>query len=248
MSNSKMAAIFESNWRDRFLNFLQQPDSEEHRKAVEKMVNDEKFENDKWEAEHTPEYLADQSIKIRVRPENRYDNFSRFDTENNDVRGKILAKAKDFASNLDPDTFALIGPCGRGKTLLAISIARVMLQNAYAENRKFNFCYITEYDIISKIRSSYNRNGETAIDIISKLSSADLLIIDEMGKSRSSDFSLCEIEEIAANRWMRNKTIFISNLSPVEFGKRYTDGFYNRINLKNVFGLTGTNHHGEENK
>ena len=71
-----------------------------------------------------------------------------------------------------------IGPCGVGKTHLAVSILQEVVVR-----KGMPALFVDLNDLYREIRASYGHAGneETEYDILSPLVSADLLLIDEMG-------------------------------------------------------------------
>ena len=75
---------------------------------------------------------------------------------------------------------------GTGKTHLAISIARHIIENyplaAFDYPLKCPVAITTEAELLDRIRASFNNNSETEHKIIESLTGSKLLIYDDVGK------------------------------------------------------------------
>jgi DNA replication protein DnaC len=114
------------------------------------------------------------------------------------------------------DNLYLYGPCGRGKTHLAYAVGVKYLLQGQA--------------VVSvSVRELFNRfrmkKPEEEASEMQELTNADILILDDLGVSRSTDFSLELICEILNKRTLKlkNGLIVTSNLSLDEVAKKNQD-------------------------
>lgn len=119
------------------------------------------------------------------------------------------------------------GSTGCGKTHLAISVAK----------EQSDFIFISVPDLLLKIRSSFNGGQESEDEIIKEYSSAQVLILDDMGAEKTSEFAITTLY-IILDRRIREclKTIITTNLSQAEieqtFGARIASRMAAMENIK----------------
>ena len=113
---------------------------------------------------------------------------------------------------------------GSGKTRMAASIANELMEK---HNTQVKFS--TSMRILTEIRRSYDPGtAMTESQLLSALSTTEVLIIDDFGTERVTDWVKDKFYEIINNRYVDKKvTIFTSN-EPVE-GLKYDDRITNRI-------------------
>ena len=120
----------------------------------------------------------------------------------NDTQKLALEKMKAIANGSNR-SMLLLGENGLGKTMLA-SLA-LMKRGGYIYKM---------YEIITQIKSSYKANSSVdEMDILKKLSTCPLLVIDEVGKQFGSDSEKNWLSYIIDERYECNRpTILICNL------------------------------------
>lgn len=140
-----------------------------------------------------------------------------------------LKKCRDYAEDFDDHLrhgrcLLLMGKPGTGKTHLACSIANYLIK----ERRK-SVIYRTVSGILQYIKGSYDSyatySEAQAFDV---LQSPDLLIIDEVGATKPTEFEIATLFQIINARYEEClPTIVISNLMPKELapvlGERSVD-------------------------
>ncbi len=130
------------------------------------------------------------------------------------------AKLKNLLTELKNkkfDTLLLIGDTGTGKTYMAQALANTMIYNAtYPE---YAALYTTHFEMDLNLKATMNAgySGPSEKDCIVKYKTYGLLIIDELGRAQTSDYTMNRLEHIICERMARGKrTIIISNKSPEE--------------------------------
>lgn len=128
----------------------------------------------------------------------------------------------------------VIGKTGIGKGHLAISAMYRFCQRYYQQyHRSPQLIFTTENKILRSLKASFGRPSlPTEQQVIDKHVNADLLVIDEVGKSNATLYNLVAIEEIINLRHRDKPTIFISNLSEEELKDSLTDGSLSRMSYK----------------
>lgn len=155
----------------------------------------------------------------------------RFDDYQADTDGqrKALALCKgyadDFATHYDDGRcLMLLGRVGCGKTHLASAIVWHLCTQT-----KFSGVYRTLPSLVQDIRATYGKDVDfTEADIHNVLGSCSLLVLDEIGATKSSEFELALLFTIINGRYeSKLPTVIVSNLAPKELhtaiGERCVD-------------------------
>lgn len=203
-----------------------------------------KAENEAREARTISEFLAGRTqakISEAVPPENAADCFERFAVDGDPERLALLDVCKRFAEKPSgAKVLTIIGGCGRGKTLLAVSIARHMLD--HDTDGAADMAYTTEKSLMERYdRARSYRSQESTDDVMRRFSRVDVLVIDELGKWAVGRDGIAVLEELVDHRLGRKPTILLSNLNGREFAVRYGGGFGSRI-ASGIYGITGHDH------
>jgi DNA replication protein DnaC len=117
----------------------------------------------------------------------------------------------------------LLGSLGTGKTHLAIAIA-----NRLIHKKGISAIYRTVGGVLAEIRSSYDARDVTEEEVMRSLIAPKLLILDEAGATKPSEFELATLFRIINGRYEQLlPTIVISNLPADELsaalGERCVD-------------------------
>ncbi|HUU52923.1 MAG: ATP-binding protein [Candidatus Aminicenantaceae bacterium] len=165
-----------------------------------------------------------------------FDNFE----IHNDSHRHALKISKQFVKNYPVQDVGLlfIGPCGVGKTHLAIATILELIKEKKAR------CYFIDFrDLIRKIQSTYSPDSPlTDSDIFSQIFEKEVLVLDELGAKRTTAWVEETIFYIINNRYNNKKlTIFTSNYLDQEeeeednresFFKRRGDSLVDRIGVR----------------
>lgn len=142
---------------------------------------------------------------------------------------RALEACRDYAHNFSDNLAAgrcliLSGNVGTGKTHLAAAIADYIVRET-----EYTAVFRSLYSILQAIKSTYGGDtGFTESEVMQLFTSPDLLIIDEVGATKSSEFELATIFAIINTRYENNlPTVVITNLGAAELkiaiGDRCTD-------------------------
>ena len=158
-----------------------------------------------------------------------FSNFNSFGRQ--DVYDVIQA----FRQVCDNSTcnLTVIGPTGQGKTHLAAATLRHIAMND--PQGKTSLCYIRESKMLRMMKAGFsnkNYTGPSEQEIIDKLSSVDVLVIDEIGKSLESQYNAQALEEIMDARYQKRRTIILGNVDADDLVKHFTDGTRSRLTWK----------------
>lgn len=98
-----------------------------------------------------------------------------------------------------------IGPCGVGKTHLAVAIMIELIAKGI-ECRFYDF-----RDLLRRIRRTYSEYNETEFDITDPLLNVDVLVLDEMGSIKTTDWALDMLTHIIIHRYNSDKTLILTS-------------------------------------
>ena len=193
-----------------------------------------------YEAKKEAERVAEEERKQRERVRRVIGNsgmgerflqrtFGTFITNTPD-RKRIKASAQDYAENFTQQLpkrgeplpgrngFIITGTKGTGKTHIAAAIANSLL------NRGTAVICMTERDLLDRIRRTYSRyeqDDESAVLEVYK--TVPLLIVDDIGKERPTEWTLATIYSVIDGRYERAMpTIVTTNYGATDLVKRLT--------------------------
>lgn len=115
------------------------------------------------------------------------------------------------------NTLLLLGDTGLGKTYMAQALANTVIHNS--GNPEYAALYTTHFELDLKLKSAMGAGykGMSELGLIAKYKAYGLLIVDELGRGSSSDYSMNRIEHIVCERMANGKrTILIGNKTPNE--------------------------------
>jgi DNA replication protein DnaC len=140
--------------------------------------------------------------------------FSNFITYSNDRLLNAVASARRFADAFPvvDKGLLIIGPPGIGKTHLAIAAMKQAIRTTGARGR-----YYDTRGLLTQIRSTYNSLTKLAeMDVIRPVMHAELLILDDLGAERLTDWVEETMNVIVNSRYnAKLPTIFTSNYEDV---------------------------------
>ena len=137
-------------------------------------------------------------------------DLTNFLTYPNEELIRALTRACEFADAFPvvDQGLMLIGPPGIGKTHIAVAVLRRVI-----ETRGAHGLYYDTRTLLSSIRSTYNPVIRTAeMDILRPVMEAELLVLDDLGAERLTDWVEETMNLIVNTRYNgRKPTIFTSN-------------------------------------
>jgi DNA replication protein DnaC len=161
---------------------------------------------DCWQSDHAKRLHEQARIPPRYRRCD-FDNFLVY-KENERLANAVVA-VRRFAEKFPSVAkgLCLIGPHGIGKTHLAVAAMRTVL----AKGNQAIFYEVS--DLLRLIRSTYNPVTKTAeMEILQPLLSAQLLVLDDVGKEKTSEWVEETMTFIVNTRYNhRLTTVFTSN-------------------------------------
>ena len=119
------------------------------------------------------------------------------------------------------------GTKGSGKTRMAASIANELMRNHDTSVR-----FSTSITILDEIKNSWNAKEYTERQLLDSLFTVPVLIIDDFGAERATEWAGDRFYQIINERYINNRvTIFTSNMSLNSL--KYDDRITNRIKERN---------------
>ena len=170
-------------------------------------LQDEKAEKIKQERE---ECMRQNKIRklyeySKINPRLKGYMFDNFRTDQTNERA--FRKAKKFANEVllrKSKSLIITGNVGTGKTHIAASIANYLIQN------EVRVIFGTLINLLGEVKDTYKNDGKTESDIIEKYSKVPLLIIDDLGKEKPSEWTLEKLFTIINNRYENNLPVVIT--------------------------------------
>ncbi|MBP1572652.1 MAG: ATP-binding protein [Oscillospiraceae bacterium] len=137
---------------------------------------------------------------------------------------RILTMCRNYAENFSKSSSSLlfIGNTGLGKTLLSSAIAKSVF------SKGFSVAFDSITGFLRKIEAEhFGRSNENTLNL---LTTADLVILDDLGSEFSSSFTQSAIYDILNTRISRElPTIISTNYSFTELREKYNERIISRI-------------------
>ena len=151
--------------------------------------------------------------KARIPAHYQRSNLSTFRTDGpQEIAGEALIKTRWFVKRYPLDKTGLLiwGPTGTGKTHLAIgAIKELILEKGVS-------CIFYDYsELLKLIQNSYNPSVQTTeLDVLRPVFEADVLVLDDFGASRPTEWVWDAVSLILKTRYNENRTVIITTNYP----------------------------------
>jgi DNA replication protein DnaC len=116
------------------------------------------------------------------------------------------------------------GPCGVGKTGLAVALLR---ECCLSDGPDANICFVSVPTLLDQLRRGYGRHGRDAEvdDPMEAVQAADLLVLDDFGAERATDWATERLYLLINARHSQDnagqRTILTTNLSPAAIADQH---------------------------
>lgn len=143
--------------------------------------------------------------------------------------GELLSDLRSYAEEFDhrSESLMLLGNAGLGKTHAALSIAGIALE------RGFDVIYVSSPDFFSKLEGLHFGSDPAGEEeaLLQTASSADLLILDDLGTEFNSQFLISTLYSLLNNRLgAKLPTIITTNITDGSLlEKLYTEKIASRL-------------------
>ena len=189
------------------------------------------------EREHQIKMEEEKKLKEEKKAKNKtylQAHVERFLTLRGVPKRYLSANITDFDKvRLSANGLFLSGARGTGKTHLACAIVKkeILESENYTSDIDKMPLFISIPDLLLEIRHSFKERSETdEQDIINKYSSIDLLVLDDLGIEKTSEWSIQTLYTIIDRRYRDMKrTIITSNLTLKEIADKLDDRISSRI-------------------
>lgn len=134
------------------------------------------------------------------------DNFEKRDV----ARRHLVEHARHFIGAFDlaaaaPQGLLMTGPVGCGKSHLAVAILRGVIEKGHSG------LYYNSPDLLRDIRSTFDESSElTEDELIEHVSEVDLLVLDDLGAEKISDFVLDRFYLIVNKRYEECRPLIVT--------------------------------------
>lgn len=198
---------------DRAIAYWKRRDDEESTRQKEQELEEQR----KKRLDHIEKLFGQSGIKKRF-ANRTFDNFLRDTPE----RKQCYEAAKKYADNFDiayknGDGLYILGSNGTGKTHLAAAIALQLLSN------EVPVIFKTSVDLFADIKKAFDSEETNEYEITKAYKTVDLLIIDDLGKERCTEWSMTTLYDIINDRYEDMKpTVITTNYNVNEIAEALT--------------------------
>lgn len=127
-------------------------------------------------------------------------------------------------------SLVLLGGNGVGKTTLAIATLARIVEKSLMDDMPVSIHYTTETQLLRALKTTFSRkDGPTEQDIINRMSKVDVLVLEEVGMAKDSEYNLTALQEIIDARHRSKRTIICGNPIAKEFKAHLTESSRSKL-------------------
>jgi DNA replication protein DnaC len=121
-----------------------------------------------------------------------------------------------------------LGPCGVGKTHLAIAIIKRLIREKRVRSLFYDF-----RELLKEIQNSYNAvSGTTEMSVLEPVLSAEMLVLDDLGAEKSSEWVSDTLSYIINHRYNNELATIITSNFPEEGSRPGEETLTDRIGAR----------------
>ena len=179
--------------------------TQSHLKGLLETENFDSFSFDYYSQNYIDRLSGQNSLQLAKRAYNECQNFiQNFDSEHHNL--------------------LLFGTTGIGKTFLTHCIAREIMNSIHS------VLYLTATDFFDALLSKALGRPDESLNLYEQIQECDLLIIDDLGTERNTEFVISQLFVCLNDRIINQKSTIIStNLTLDEIKANYTERTFSRI-------------------
>jgi DNA replication protein DnaC len=160
---------------------------------------------------------ADRLLEAaHIPPRYEHCDLGSFECDSEDKQQASMFRARTFAGRFVEDYpiektgLLFVGTVGVGKTHLAVGIIKDLIRE------KGIHCLFCDYrELLKSIQNSYNPSVQaTEMEILRPVFDAEVLVLDELGAVRSTEWAFDTVNYILNSRYNENKTTIITTNFP----------------------------------
>jgi DNA replication protein DnaC len=180
------------------------------KKELDKAQREKEIKEDR--EREMSDFLKDPSKVMNVFGVSKKYHLVSFDTFIGGERN--ITDIRNYVKTIDSSLY-IYGKCGSGKTHVAVSIIREL----YLLDTWRKMLFISVPELLLRIRDSFHENSkQSELEIVRECTNPDILVLDDMGAEKISEFSVATLYLIINGRLMDERpTIVTSNLSRKQF-------------------------------
>jgi len=155
-------------------------------------------------------------------------------TPRDDKQARVIEYLKDLLDG-KYRTLVLCGTEGSGKTYLSCTAINTEIARIYQSNRDMERGprYIMQRELDMRFRSAMHETGNSELQVFNRYAEYSLLVIDEIGRSSNSQYSLDNIELLISKRYSFHRpTIIITNDTAEELKRMFDRHILDRLAKK----------------
>ncbi len=134
------------------------------------------------------------------------------DTTKNRSLELALRSCRQVVSDFPSSSYGLLlsGPCGTGKTHLAVAVLRMLILQKGARGLFAEF-----YDLLRQLQETYEKNSaRTTVEVLQPALDVDVLVLDDLGATRVTAWARDTLGQILNERYnQRRLTLVTTNRS-----------------------------------